>query len=75
MPRLAIYAHTLDPLKGSADIYFKRVYFLAMVLLTTVWYGKIHDISKKVNMGFEPGEQSGAGVWEGEATDEAVAQW
>jgi len=36
-------------------------------------YGKIHDISKKVNMGFEPGEQSGAGVWEGEATDEAVA--
>lgn len=36
-------------------------------------YGRIHDISKKVNMGFEPGEQSGAGVWEGEATDEAVA--
>merc|ERR1719313_111146 len=36
-------------------------------------YGKVHNISKKVNMGFEPGEQSGAGVWEGEATDEAVA--
>merc|ERR1712039_93546 len=36
-------------------------------------YGKVHNISQKVNMGFEPGEQSGAGVWEGEATDEAVA--
>lgn len=37
-------------------------------------YGKVHNISQKVNMGFEPGEQSGAGVWEGEATDEAVAR-
>jgi hypothetical protein len=37
-------------------------------------YGKIHDIAKKVNMGFEPGEQSGAGVWEGEAIDEAVSK-
>jgi hypothetical protein len=34
-------------------------------------YGKVPP--SKINMGFEPGEQSGAGVWEGEATDEAVA--
>lgn len=27
----------------------------------------------KINMGFEPGEQSGAGVWEGEEIDEATA--
>lgn len=37
-------------------------------------YGKVHDISQKVNMGFEPGEQSGAGAWEGEAMDEATAR-
>jgi hypothetical protein len=27
----------------------------------------------KINMGFEPGEQSGAGAWEGEEIDEAVS--
>merc|ERR1719247_2321572 len=35
-------------------------------------YGKVP--ASKINMGFEPGEQSGAGVWEGEALDEAVAK-
>lgn len=35
-------------------------------------YGKVPP--SKINMGFEPGEQSGAGVWEGQATDEAVAR-
>jgi len=34
-------------------------------------YGNVP--SSKINMGFEPGEQSGAGVWEGEALDEKVA--
>jgi len=35
-------------------------------------YGKVPP--GKINMGFEPGEQSGAGVWEGEELDEAVAR-
>merc|ERR1711907_764564 len=34
-------------------------------------YGKVPP--GKINMGFEPGEQSGAGVWEGEELDEATA--
>jgi len=34
-------------------------------------YGNVTP--SKINMGFEPGEQSGAGVWEGEALDEATA--
>lgn len=34
-------------------------------------YGKVPP--GKINMGFEPGEQSGAGVWEGEELDESVA--
>merc|ERR1711904_229631 len=41
-------------------------------VLDNFWkYGKVH--SSKINMGFEPGEQSGAGTWEGEALDEKVA--
>lgn len=34
-------------------------------------YGNVTP--SKTNMGFEPGEQSGAGVWEGEELDESVA--
>merc|ERR1719454_981301 len=34
-------------------------------------YGKLPP--SKINMGFEPGEQSGARVWEGEELDEATA--
>jgi len=41
------------------------------VLSNFATYGKVP--ASKINMGFEPGEQSGAGVWEGEAHDEAVA--
>merc|ERR1712159_702877 len=41
------------------------------VLSNFATYGKVP--ASKINMGFEPGEQSGAGVWEGEALDEAVA--
>jgi hypothetical protein len=41
-------------------------------VLDNFWkYGGVH--ASKINMGFEPGEQSGAGVWEGEALDEQVA--
>merc|ERR1719262_318140 len=35
-------------------------------------YGKVPP--SKINMGFEPGEQSGAGVWEGEEIDDATAR-
>jgi len=35
-------------------------------------YGNVPP--SKINMGFEPGEQAGAGVWEGQAMDEAVAR-
>jgi len=41
------------------------------ILNNFVKYGQVP--ASKINMGFEPGEQSGAGVWEGEAMDEAVA--
>jgi len=41
------------------------------VLSNFATYGKV--ATSKVNMGFEPGEQSGAGTWEGEKLDEAVA--
>merc|ERR1712139_632665 len=35
-------------------------------------HGKVPP--SKINMGFEPGEQSGAGVWEGEEIDDATAR-
>merc|ERR1711907_503789 len=41
------------------------------VLSNFAKYGNVP--ASKINMGFEPGEQSGAGVWEGEALDEEVA--
>jgi hypothetical protein len=42
------------------------------VLSNFATYGKVP--TSKINMGFEPGEQSGAGTWEGEEIDEAVAK-
>jgi len=42
------------------------------VLENFVKYGNVP--AWKLNMGFEPGEQSGAGVWEGAALDNATAQ-
>ena len=52
---------------GGLKFNFKQI------LENFVSLGKVP--ASKINMGFEPGEQAAGGMWEGEAIDEATAQF